>query len=122
MTMLDSLDTLWVMGMGKELDEAALWLEQHVDFGKIGQVSFMETTIRALGGLLAAHEVRGGAVGRGPMQLCAFMAAWYTRRAFACRWLLLPWGENNSLARVPVLSLERGELVIGFQLQPLSAR
>ena len=57
MTMLDSLDTLWVMGMGKELDEAALWLEQHVDFSKIGQVSFMETTIRALGGLLAAHEV-----------------------------------------------------------------
>ena len=55
--MLDSLDTLWVMGMGKELDEAAMWLEQHVDFGKIGQVSFMETTIRALGGLLAAHEV-----------------------------------------------------------------
>ncbi len=93
MTMLDSVDTLWVMGMHSEVDEAADYLKSHINFNEVCaplpvqrgffacrlkrwravpgphihsqtvqvsvSVSFMETTIRALGGLLAAHEVSG---------------------------------------------------------------
>ena len=63
MTMLDSLDTLWIMGMDKDVEEAAEWLKSHIDFGRItNNVSFMETTIRALGGLLAAFQFSKNAV------------------------------------------------------------
>jgi mannosyl-oligosaccharide alpha-1,2-mannosidase len=56
-TLVDSLDTLWVMGMKEEFDEASLWVKNKLDFSRTGQVSFFETTIRELGGLLSAHSL-----------------------------------------------------------------
>ncbi|KAJ2715195.1 hypothetical protein H4R19_001335 [Coemansia spiralis] len=58
-TMVDSLDTLHLMGMMDEYQDAKRHV-QTVDFGKVPDgylVSVFETTIRALGGLLGAYEL-----------------------------------------------------------------
>ncbi len=58
MTMVDAMDTLWIMGMKTEFNEAAEWLTKNLDFGKVnGDISFFETTIRAVGGLLSAYDL-----------------------------------------------------------------
>ena len=60
MSMLDALDTMWIMGMKEEFKEAQDWLAENVDFDRVkSSVSFFETSIRALGGLLAAYEFSG---------------------------------------------------------------
>jgi mannosyl-oligosaccharide alpha-1,2-mannosidase len=61
-TLVDALDTLWIMGMRDEFQEAVRWVEDHLDFAKGGghaMSSVFESTIRSLGGLLAAHELSG---------------------------------------------------------------
>lgn len=57
MTLLDSLDTLYLMGMREEFEEAREWVERSLTFSRAGSVSVFETTIRALGGLLAAFDL-----------------------------------------------------------------
>lgn len=61
-TLVDSLDTLWVMGMKKEFDEATEWVRQSLSFSRVGKVSVFETTIRELGGLLSAYDLSGSKV------------------------------------------------------------
>ncbi|CAM9868406.1 unnamed protein product, partial [Discosporangium mesarthrocarpum] len=51
-TLVDSLDTLWLMGMRKED-----WVRDHLTFEHAGSVSVFETTIRVLGGLLSAFDL-----------------------------------------------------------------
>lgn len=60
-TMVDSLDTLWIMGLKDEF-ELALGELRNVDFThKVGcNINLFETTIRHLGGLLAAYDLSGG--------------------------------------------------------------
>jgi Glycosyl hydrolase family 47 len=55
-TLVDSLDTLWLMGMKTEFYQARDWVRDHLDFSRVGTVSVFETTIRDLGGLLSAHS------------------------------------------------------------------
>merc|ERR1719502_1292693 len=57
--MIDALDTMWLMGMEPEVDEALKFLGEHINFARPKMVSFFETTIRALGGLLSAHDLTG---------------------------------------------------------------
>jgi len=59
---LDSLSTMWVMGLMEEFDEATRWVESSLHFEQSGWVSFFETTIRALGGLISAHSLSGRGV------------------------------------------------------------
>jgi mannosyl-oligosaccharide alpha-1,2-mannosidase len=59
-TIVDALDTLWIMGMKEEFDEGVAWVKTSLSFG--GTVSFFETTIRVLGGLLSAYEFSGDKV------------------------------------------------------------
>ena len=56
-TIVDALDTLWIMGLKEEFKEGAEWVKTSLSFG--GSVSFFETTIRILGGLLSAYEFSG---------------------------------------------------------------
>lgn len=56
-TLVDSLDTLWLMGMKKEFAEAREWVARDLSFANAGAVSVFETTIRELGGLLSAYEL-----------------------------------------------------------------
>ncbi|KAG6040345.1 hypothetical protein E4U41_000851 [Claviceps citrina] len=64
-TLVDSLDTLWIAGLRDEFDEAAT-AARTIDFTHTdrSQIPVFETTIRYLGGLLAAYDVSGGASGR----------------------------------------------------------
>ncbi|KAK4445103.1 glycoside hydrolase [Podospora aff. communis PSN243] len=59
-TLVDSLDTLWIMGMREEFDEAVEAVAG-IDFGKSSSltVNMFETNIRYLGGLLAAYDLSG---------------------------------------------------------------
>ncbi|KAI0438637.1 glycoside hydrolase family 47 protein [Xylaria telfairii] len=63
-TLVDSLDTLWIMGMEEEFKEALSEVEK-IDFtiGKRPEIPVFETTIRYLGGLIAAYDVSGGKSG-----------------------------------------------------------
>lgn len=60
-TLVDTLDTLWIMGLQEEFEEAARAVEQ-IDFttSPRSDIPLFETTIRYLGGLLAAYDVSGG--------------------------------------------------------------
>ncbi|KAI1815093.1 glycosyl hydrolase family 47-domain-containing protein [Poronia punctata] len=60
-TLVDSLDTLWIMGMEDEFKEALEEVER-IDFtiSQRSQIPVFETTIRYLGGLIAAYDVSGG--------------------------------------------------------------
>jgi mannosyl-oligosaccharide alpha-1,2-mannosidase len=59
-TLVDSLDTLWMMGMRDEFYEAVAAVAT-IDFGKStsATVNTFETCIRYLGGLLAAYDLSG---------------------------------------------------------------
>ena len=63
--MIDALDTLWFMDLKDDFKEAATWLERNMDFNKVTQtVSFFETTIRVLGGLISGYDLSGNEVFR----------------------------------------------------------
>ncbi|KAE8447889.1 hypothetical protein EG329_010118 [Mollisiaceae sp. DMI_Dod_QoI] len=60
-TMVDSLDTLWIMGLKEEFELSLVEL-RNIDFTNTQgcQVNLFETTIRHLGGLLSAFDISGG--------------------------------------------------------------
>jgi len=58
-TLVDSLDTLWIMGMKEEFYEGRDWVRDHLSHDVDGYVSFFENTIRSLGGLLSAYDWSG---------------------------------------------------------------
>lgn len=64
LTLVDSLDTLFLMGMKPEFNAARDWVANRtaLDFHKVGTVSLFETTIRVVGGLLSAHALSGDRV------------------------------------------------------------
>ncbi len=57
-TLVDSLDTLWIMGLKDEFDEAVDAVAG-IDFGQSSSplVNMFETNIRYLGGLLSAYDL-----------------------------------------------------------------
>ncbi|ROW13215.1 hypothetical protein VPNG_04880 [Cytospora leucostoma] len=61
-TLVDSLDTLWIMDMKAEFAEAVA-AASTIDFTKsqLEQINVFETTIRYLGGFLAAYDLSGDA-------------------------------------------------------------
>ena len=60
-TLVDSLDTLWIMGLHKEFAVAVAALK-HIDLttSPLQLINVFETNIRYLGGLLSAFDVSGG--------------------------------------------------------------
>ncbi|PKK40666.1 hypothetical protein CI102_14915 [Trichoderma harzianum] len=59
-TLVDALDTLWIMGLRDEFDEAVAAVAE-IDFGSStsNRINIFETNIRYLGGLLAAYDLSG---------------------------------------------------------------
>jgi mannosyl-oligosaccharide alpha-1,2-mannosidase len=60
-TLVDGLDTLYIMGLQEEFENALKALES-IDFSKPNaeRVPVFETTIRYLGGMLGAYDISGG--------------------------------------------------------------
>ncbi|CAD6247079.1 unnamed protein product [Miscanthus lutarioriparius] len=52
-TIVDSLDTLHIMGLKDEFQKARDWVTESLNFDKDYEASVFETTIRVVGGLLA---------------------------------------------------------------------
>ncbi|KAF3483308.1 alpha-1,2-Mannosidase [Arthroderma uncinatum] len=119
-TLVDSLDTLWIMGLKKEFEEAVAAVSR-IDFSTSDTLTLniFEVTIRYLGGLLAAHDLSDGsypillekAVELGDFLYIAFDTP---NRMPVLRWFWLASKEkrdleasnNNVLAELGSLSVE----------------
>ncbi|DAZ95638.1 TPA: hypothetical protein N0F65_002267 [Lagenidium giganteum] len=61
-TLVDGMDTLWIMGLKKEFWRARDYVRDHLGFSHLGKdpkekLSIFETTIREVGGLLSAYDL-----------------------------------------------------------------
>ncbi|XP_070781835.1 mannosyl-oligosaccharide 1,2-alpha-mannosidase IA [Enoplosus armatus] len=63
-TIVDALDTLYIMEMFEEFDTATDWVEKNLDFNVNAEVSVFEVNIRFVGGLLSAYYLSGKEVFR----------------------------------------------------------
>lgn len=59
-TLVDALDTLWIMGMKEDFEMAVNSIDE-IDFTttETDKINVFETTIRYLGGFLAAYDISG---------------------------------------------------------------
>lgn len=59
LTIVDALDTLYIMDLQEEFDEARSWVDQFLLFDIQRDVNLFEVTIRVLGGLLSTYHLSG---------------------------------------------------------------
>lgn len=57
LTIMDALDTMWILGLMDEFAEAREWVEKELSFDKNVDVNLFETTIRILGSLLSTYHL-----------------------------------------------------------------
>ncbi|XP_068576835.1 mannosidase, alpha, class 1B, member 1b isoform X2 [Cebidichthys violaceus] len=62
LTLIDALDTMWILGLKKEFEEAKSWVATELTFNKNVDVNLFESTIRILGGLLSTYHLTGDAL------------------------------------------------------------
>ncbi|KAJ8379700.1 hypothetical protein SKAU_G00004780 [Synaphobranchus kaupii] len=62
LTIIDALDTMWIMGLKEEFEEAKAWVATELSFSKDMDVNLFESTIRILGGLLSTYHLSGDAL------------------------------------------------------------
>lgn len=94
-TLIDSLDTMMLMGLAKQVAEVRGWIAKHLDFEKDWDASFFEFSIRYLGGLLSAYELSDDAL--------------YLEKAKSIGDRLLPAFETKSGIPYPVVNLKTGK-------------
>ncbi|XP_008278823.1 mannosyl-oligosaccharide 1,2-alpha-mannosidase IA isoform X2 [Stegastes partitus] len=58
-SIIDSLDTLYIMGLMEEYTEAKDWVQTSLDLNSNGEASLFEVNIRYVGGLLSAYYLTG---------------------------------------------------------------
>ncbi|KAM4772077.1 mannosyl-oligosaccharide 1,2-alpha-mannosidase IA [Rhinophrynus dorsalis] len=63
-TIVDALDTLYIMEMKDEFKDAKEWVEKNLEFNVNAEVSVFEVNIRFVGGLLSAYYISGEEVFR----------------------------------------------------------
>ena len=56
LSLIEALDTLWIMGLDEEFHEGVDWVKSDLSFDVDGEVSVFETSIRLVGGLLSAYH------------------------------------------------------------------
>ncbi|XP_038150034.1 mannosidase, alpha, class 1B, member 1b [Cyprinodon tularosa] len=59
LTLIDALDTMWILGLKEEFEEAKQWVATELTFNKNVDVNLFESTIRILGGLLSSYHLSG---------------------------------------------------------------
>ena len=57
LTLVDALDTMWVMGLTEEFNEAREWVAKEMVVAQDKDVNLFETTIRVMGGLLSTYHL-----------------------------------------------------------------
>ncbi|XP_040180391.1 endoplasmic reticulum mannosyl-oligosaccharide 1,2-alpha-mannosidase isoform X2 [Rana temporaria] len=57
LTLIDALDTMWILGLKEEFQEARAWVATELTFDKNVDVNLFESTIRILGGLLSTYHL-----------------------------------------------------------------
>ncbi|KAF0033697.1 hypothetical protein F2P81_013763 [Scophthalmus maximus] len=62
LTLIDALDTMWILGLKEEFEEAKAWVAAELTFNKNVDVNLFESTIRILGGLLSTYHLTGDAL------------------------------------------------------------
>jgi mannosyl-oligosaccharide alpha-1,2-mannosidase len=62
LSLIEALDTLWIMGLDEEFREGVEWVKANLHFDVDGDVSVFETSIRLVGGLLSAYHACGDPV------------------------------------------------------------
>ncbi|KAK7133846.1 hypothetical protein R3I94_015642 [Phoxinus phoxinus] len=63
-TIVDALDTLYIMEMYDEFEAATEWVDRNLDFNMNAEISVFEVNIRFVGGLLSAYYLSGKEVFR----------------------------------------------------------
>uniref|UniRef100_A0A3Q3LPZ6 alpha-1,2-Mannosidase n=1 Tax=Mastacembelus armatus TaxID=205130 RepID=A0A3Q3LPZ6_9TELE len=58
-SIIDSLDTLYIMGLVEEYNDAKDWVQTSLDLNSNGEASLFEVNIRYVGGLLSAYYLTG---------------------------------------------------------------
>ncbi|XP_067012177.1 endoplasmic reticulum mannosyl-oligosaccharide 1,2-alpha-mannosidase isoform X2 [Anabrus simplex] len=120
LTIVDSLDTMYIMGMKEEFTEAREWVANNLHFDVNKDVNLFEVTIRVLGGLLSAYHLSGDkmfldkAVDLGNRLLPSFSSEsgvpysdinLMTRKAHAPK-----WSPDSSTSEVTTIQLEFRDL------------
>uniref|UniRef100_A0A8C1JJX8 alpha-1,2-Mannosidase n=1 Tax=Cyprinus carpio TaxID=7962 RepID=A0A8C1JJX8_CYPCA len=59
LTLIDALDTMWILGLKEEFAEARQWVAKELSFDKNVDVNLFESTIRILGSLLSTYHLTG---------------------------------------------------------------
>uniref|UniRef100_A0A3P9PSG1 alpha-1,2-Mannosidase n=1 Tax=Poecilia reticulata TaxID=8081 RepID=A0A3P9PSG1_POERE len=59
LTLIDALDTMWILELKQEFEEAREWIASELTFNRNVDVNLFETTIRILGGLLSTYHLTG---------------------------------------------------------------
>ena len=57
LTLVDSLDTMWLMGLSHEFYEARKWVKEEMVIAVDKDVNLFETTNRIMGGLLSTYHL-----------------------------------------------------------------
>lgn len=55
LTLIESLDSLFIMGNSTEFGRAVTWLSENLTFDVDARISLFECNIRVLGGLISSH-------------------------------------------------------------------
>ncbi|XP_012286932.1 endoplasmic reticulum mannosyl-oligosaccharide 1,2-alpha-mannosidase isoform X2 [Orussus abietinus] len=120
LTIVDSLDTMYIMGLNDEFTDARAWVENSLVFTLNRDVNLFEVTIRVLGGLLAAYHLSGDklfldkATDLGDRMMPAFLTKsgvpfsdvnLGTRSAHSPK-----WGPDSSTSEVTSIQLEFRDL------------
>ncbi|KAK2586965.1 hypothetical protein KPH14_010940 [Odynerus spinipes] len=58
-TIVDGLDTLYIMGLHEEFKQGRDWIAENLDFDINSEISLFETNIRFMGSLLACYALTG---------------------------------------------------------------
>ncbi|KAI4376832.1 hypothetical protein MLD38_014547 [Melastoma candidum] len=116
-TIVDSLDTLYIMGLNDQFRKAKEWVAANLTFNKNYDASVFETTIRIVGGLLSAYDLSGEKVFLDKAKDMAdrLLPAWNTTTGIPLNSVNLatgeahnwPWAKGNSvLAEIGTTQLE----------------
>nr|KYP57533.1 Mannosyl-oligosaccharide 1,2-alpha-mannosidase IA [Cajanus cajan] len=97
-TLVDSLDTLFIMGLDAQFERAKEWIAKSLSFDRNIEVSVFETTIRVLGGLLSTYDLSGDKVFLEKARDLAdkLLPAWNTPSGIPYNRINLEYGNINN--------------------------